>query len=674
MKTSLTKLLLCAAIGALFSGPIQAKDVASTSITVLLRSTLAALESNQQLPENMAMALTQLEQTALRLDPIFPVPMTYSKEDVAAMERHNLTRYYTVDASDKSTDAVQEMLTELKNNPLVEWVQVAPVRAPMEDGISVIPRKLPPEEKVIAGQNAFPDFEPRQHYKNGVEPKFGYLIGGLNSVAARSYAGGDGEYARVISTEWSHWSYDHVDLPRPFMIHGETEDRPPDDHDTSSAGIMFSKDNGFGTTGFVPKAQAGYSKFSQPGGGSMFSLGQHLQPGDVLQVGIHFHPPASIPLDVCANEERYTCYLPVESIRSVADEISYLTEEKGVHVVIAAANGGVNLDHPWFEGQYDKNHFDSGAIYAGAADPTTGARAGYSENGSRVDLFSWGEYVTSTSCAGVDCSEDTYTRTYSGTSSANPIIAGAVAQIQSIAFAHGLGAIAPKKMRQLLIDTGHPLPFPDAKRPIGMQPDVVAAVEALLDEGKLPAPPEAVVGPDLDNAVAPTRGGIAFPLDGSKSKRAVKYAWKQLSGLTPLIDIDKPIASVLAGKNDIGDNTYQLTVTNKSGDQNSAVIKVTLVAPTVTIGGPASIVEGDHANLTAQANFDGAYTWKVHDAAGNVVLQGAQQELNLSTLAAGLYQITAIAKSQNAQREASAQQNLMVNKREVIKPPVVTPY
>ncbi|KAF3998720.1 S8 family serine peptidase [Glaciimonas immobilis] len=528
----LTRLLLCATIGALFSLPLQAQEIDSTSITVLLRSTITSLESNKKLPENTATALAQLEQTAPRLEAIFPVPVTYSEEDIAAMERHNLTRYYNVDTSDKTADAVHEMLTKLKNNPLVESVQITPVIA-KDELISVLPVAKTDVKKMIAGQNGFPDYTSFQHYKHGLIPEAGYKIGGVNSIAARAYSGGDGEYARVISTEWSHWSYTHVDLPQPFMVHDETGFSTPDQHDTRSAGIMFSKDNGFGTTGIVPKAQAGYSQFSRLGGRSLFRLGKFLQPGDVVQVGIQVHAPLPIPMDVCDNEDRNYCFLPVEAARSVADEISYLTQEKGVHVIIAAANGNINLDHPYFEGHYDRNKYDSGAIYAGAADPTNGMRADYSESGSRVDLFSWGWNVTTTNCDGVYCAEDKYTDSYGGTSAANPIIAGAVAQVQSIAFAHGLGAILPKKMRQVLVQTGHPLPFPDPQRPIGMQPDVDAAVKFLLSEDKPieeTRPPTVVVSGPTQAAA-----GNSVTLDASGSSAdnggTLSYSWKVLPHL-----------------------------------------------------------------------------------------------------------------------------------------------
>ena len=666
MQNTFTKLFLCATIGALFSGTLQAKEIEPTSITVLLRATITSLESHQQLPKRTSAALHQLEQIAPHLNAIFPVPMTFSADEIAAMERHNLTRYYAIDTSGKSADAMTEMLAELRNNPLVESVQVTPKLVRQDEEFVVVKAPKTDAKESAAVSNGIPDYTSRQLYMQDATPKGRFKLGGLNAIAARAYPGGDGEYARVISSEWNHWSYDHVDLPRPFMQHGEVADRTPDSHDTMSAGIMFSKDNGFGTTGFVPKAQAGYSKFSQPGGGSLFKLGQHLEPGDVVQVGIHFGPPLPIPIEVCDKQDRYACFLPIESVRSVADEITYLTEEKGVHVIIAAANGNINLDHPYFQGQYDRNLHDSGAIYAGAADPASGQRASFSEHGSRVDLFSWGWNVTTTSCNGDDCANDTFTDSYSGTSSANPIIAGAVAQVQSIAFAHGLGAISPKKMRQILVDTGHPLPFPDAERPIGMQPDVQAAVEFLLNEDQPPVDidvPEAIVKADI-HAVSTTSTSFAYQLDGSKSQNATTYQWKKLSGPFSLRHANKAVAEAVVNKHQTGESTYQLTITNKKGMQSSSSMKVSVVATKVEISGPTTILEGQAANLKAVSNFKGvagtppAYSWKIQNATGAEVLQGAQQELTLSTLAAGSYQVTIDVTSTHGGRKAHAEQKI----------------
>lgn len=183
--------------------------------------------------------------------------------------------------------------------------------------------------------------------------------------------------------------------------------------------------------------------------------------------------------------------------------------------------------------------------------------------------------------------------------------------------------------------------------------------------------PEAVVGADIAHAVAPTNGTISFPLDGSKSKGAVKYEWEQLSGSVALIDADRAVATMSAKKNDAGENTYQLTVTSKSGKQSRAIINVTVVAPVVEISGATTILEGRKSSLKAQANFDGKYSWKVLTAAGNEVMQGAQQELNLSTLTAGDYQITASVESQHGERHVSAQQYLTVKKPAENGPPTI---
>lgn len=55
-----------------------------------------------------------------------------------------------------------------------------------------------------------------------------------------------------------------------------------------------------------------------------------------------------------------------------------------------AANGYLNLDDPTLDGKFSRDR-DSGAIYAGAANPLAGTKADFSDYGSRVDLFSWGE-------------------------------------------------------------------------------------------------------------------------------------------------------------------------------------------------------------------------------------------------------------------------------------------
>lgn len=513
MKCWLTMLLLMMAM-------LPAAACAQTNgqsghvITVLLRGELPQLQSQAAAGRN-ADALHKLE-SIRGFSAVFPPSKARSEADLHAMERHRLTRYYQIDFSGHSMADVNALLKELEHNPLVEEAYIEPTPVSLDQGEP--PR---PEEPDMAAQARAPGDPPdhtgRQNYLMSPTPVDPYKLGGLNANEVRGYPGGKGEDARVISDEGDHWSYNHVDLPKPFIEHCHKELHKVGSHDTSSAGIMFSLDNGYGTIGFVPKAAAGYTKYHSE---CFVDLGEHLHAGDVVQVGVHYGV-GPLPDPPCPGGGN--CYLPVEFSDLTFDGISWLTAEKSVHVVIAAANGNLNLDDPYFEGDYDRNKRDSGAIYAGAADPMTGARAGFSEYGSRVDLFSWGRDVTTTSYS-VANPTTLYTHTFNGTSSANPIIAGAVALMQSIANAEHIGPIAPKAMRQLLVDTGHPLPFPDPQRPIGVQPDLKLAVEKMLhDYGGGTHPPIATLA-----APDEVESGQPFTLKAvlsNPNEQPVSYVW-----------------------------------------------------------------------------------------------------------------------------------------------------
>lgn len=104
-----------------------------------------------------------------------------------------------------------------------------------------------------------------------------------------------------------------------------------------------------------------------------------------------------------------------------------------MHVVAAAGNGNINLDHSYFNGRFDPAQRDSGSFLVVAADPATGLRASFSNYGSRVNVFPWGWNVTTTGYGGLYNEPNAeYTATFSGISSANPIVAGAVASLQGI--------------------------------------------------------------------------------------------------------------------------------------------------------------------------------------------------------------------------------------------------
>src|SRR5207249_9316273 len=147
---------------------------------------------------------------------------------------------------------------------------------------------------------------------------------------------------------------------------------------------------------------------------------------------------------------------------------------KGVVVVEAAGNGGEDFNDSAFAGTGLQK--DSGAIVVGAGVPPTNffdnfgfgagtaytkigvprSRIWFSNYGKIVNVHGWGWHVTT--CGYGDAqggaSENRwYTHRFSGTSSASPIVTGAVACLQGIAKTKG-APLSPAKIRKILMKTG----------------------------------------------------------------------------------------------------------------------------------------------------------------------------------------------------------------------------
>ena len=116
---------------------------------------------------------------------------------------------------------------------------------------------------------------------------------------------------------------------------------------------------------------------------------------------------------------------------------------------------------------------DSGAILVGAATSTSPhVRMGFSNFGSRLDCYAWGENVN-TLTSNDSGATDLYTATFNGTSSASPIITGATLIVQGIVEA-GFGyRLSPRQMRNILSApaTGTASNNPPVDR-IGVMPDL----------------------------------------------------------------------------------------------------------------------------------------------------------------------------------------------------------
>jgi hypothetical protein len=126
----------------------------------------------------------------------------------------------------------------------------------------------------------------------------------------------------------------------------------------------------------------------------------------------------------------------VEVASDVFDAIRLATQ-LGHLVVEAAGNGGHNLDNYQAGSDFvlrrgDPEFRDSGALVVGAASSSLPhARLSFSNYGSRIDCYGWGQNVnTTTSDTGGATNQ--YTAFFSGTSSASPIVTGAALSVQGM--------------------------------------------------------------------------------------------------------------------------------------------------------------------------------------------------------------------------------------------------
>src|SRR5690242_4382445 len=281
----------------------------------------------------------------------------------------------------------------------------------------------------------------------------GYLDaapGGIDARYAWTVPGGTGTGVKIIDVEGA-WNGSHEDLPPFFHVGGvQFNDAGWRNHGTAAMGIMVGVANGQGVTGIAHGAQVGHEGIaSQSIASAITRAALAAGRGGIVLVQLQARGPRNTR--DCTCNTRQCDEIPLEYWRANFDAIALATAN-GVHVVEAAGNGSVDLDSPVYRGAFDRSVRDSGAILVGASTATTREPMCWSNHGSRVDVHAWGEKVVTLGYGDLSASgEDrAYTDSFSGTSSAAPIVVGAVANLQGIANAANRGPIDPRALRELL--------------------------------------------------------------------------------------------------------------------------------------------------------------------------------------------------------------------------------
>ncbi|WP_368506339.1 putative mucin/carbohydrate-binding domain-containing protein [Bacillus cereus] len=416
--------------------------------------------------ENTELTLNRLFSS---VNPIEIQKLSVQSKSVANESANNLLNYYIVQAPNNIE--IELLLKKFETSPLVEEAYI------QEKQI------LTPPEIQLPNLSVNPYDDPR--FKNQ-----GYLEAapkGINASHAWSIKGGDGKDTTFVDMEYG-WLLNHEDLVNKNikLMSGQNISQHRA-HGTSVLGIVSSEDNQIGNIGIAPKANVKVISQIRDNGiyntaDAILSAVHNLQAGDILL------------LEAQASYDGYgDKYLPVEVHPDIFDAIR-VGADKGIIIIEAGANGSNDLDN--FKDRNGKKILnrnspdfkDSGAIMVGAGSSTVPhKRLWFSNYGSRLDVYGWGENVDTTSANPSQNTTNLYTSTFGGTSSASPIIAGAATSIQGIAKEHRGSPYTPAELRNILSNpnTGTKSQDPWNDR-IGVLPDLKSILDNLGFNSDIP--------------------------------------------------------------------------------------------------------------------------------------------------------------------------------------------
>ncbi|TDJ71262.1 MAG: hypothetical protein E2O39_08625 [Planctomycetota bacterium] len=365
---------------------------------------------------------------------------------------HDLTLFYRI-TLEGPTALVAEVCDALNAFDVVELAY--PIGR-VEDATAAV--------MVAPAGSGTPDFEALQGYRRAAPL-------GIDADYGQTFSGSHGQGTTIAEVE-TGWTDDHEDIAHAAEGNyiGLAPLHYPWNHGTAVLGELVGDDNGFGVRGIVYEADVLLSTHQGSGANiptAVANAAAAVGPGDVVVIEAQCFgtPPSPFPCEFVAST-----FATIETATA-----------NGIHVFAAAGNGNVNLDGAAFGGAFDRDIRDSGAFIIGASDGSSLNKASFSNYGSRLDAHGWGSTVTTAGYgdlfgAGSPVELREYTATFSGTSSATPIVTGAGIMLNGIyRGAYGTN-LDPFALRDLVTLTGTPQ---GTGGQIGPRPDVRAAIAQL---------------------------------------------------------------------------------------------------------------------------------------------------------------------------------------------------
>lgn len=440
-----------------FAAPAAAAPQADTLNDVLAKYDIRTMRSQFGLPLSAVRGRIEVAATL----PKEPEPKKFAKK---GMDSEFIQSGFVQVVPKKGSDA-RKIARELNQKGPVWKAYVAP--------------RPVPAAVLNGSQGGSRNFEPSQGYLHSAPD-------GIGAMEVWPLAGAKGSGVTICDIE-GNWNRRHEDLPSGISLIGGTviDDLGWRNHGTAVLGEMISIPDVRGTVGISHGAQAVVHSAVINGvfnaAGAIAKATEVLKAGDVILIELQATGPNGK-------------YVAMQFWPDIFTAIAAATA-KGITVVEAAGNGNENFDLAIFNNTGLQK--DSGAIVVGAGIPPTNhfdvdnayvsigvprSRIWFSNYGKIVNVQAWGWHVTTLGygdAQGGSTENTWYTLRFSGTSSASPIVTGAVACLQGRAKSKNGGPMTPAKVRNILMATGTPQqagPGVPLTQPIGPQPNLPKAM------------------------------------------------------------------------------------------------------------------------------------------------------------------------------------------------------
>ncbi len=459
---------------------IVIKFAEGSQVRGILGRGASSLRSGSGVDISSALAVLKSREAVATVKPLFSISAgELDSQRIALQKKTNqeladLANYYQIEITDPAE--CEKLCNELNALDYIEIAYPEPraylaTLGEFETGVVANQSQSAPLSVATSGA---PSFQDAQDYLEAAPD-------GVDAYYAGEFADGDGAGMRIVDIE-NGWNVTHEELVNnpPFVaVSGNSSDN---DHGTAVMGEILAADDGRGTRGITPGAQWGHASL-----GTMLTAAQSMNPGDVFLIELHTPGPHYNFQDIGGQAG----FVAMEYFQANFDVFVQIWA-MGMIVCEAAGNGAENYDDTTIYGQvFDTTFRNSHAIMCGAGAPPNQFlsygiarhRLGFSNYGERVNLQGYGNGVTTTGYGDLfsGASANTwYTNSFSGTSSASPIVTGSVIALQAAYKAASGGAtLDADEIRTLLYATGTPQQA-DTLEHIGPLPNLRAGLDSLF--------------------------------------------------------------------------------------------------------------------------------------------------------------------------------------------------